>query len=109
MRNFWNSLAVSGTSVLALALMMSAPTPGRAQAAKGGKAATKAVPRLPNGKPDLSGVWDHPRVGDFSKGSQGCAGPTKGCTSVAGSADFPWTAAGKAAFEKEPKFDYGVH
>jgi hypothetical protein len=33
---------------------------------------TRPISRLPNGKPDLSGVWDHPRVGDFTKGARGC-------------------------------------
>ncbi len=41
------------------------------------------VPRLANGKPDLSGVWDHPRVGDMSKDVNGrCAGGTPGCSSI---------------------------
>ena len=69
----------------------------------------KAVPRLPNGKPDLTGVWDHPRVGDFSKDFKGCVGNSPGCSAKAEMAEFPWTAAGKAANEQEPKFDYGVH
>jgi hypothetical protein len=108
MRTLWSFLAVSSASALAVVLMLSAPVPSRAQAGKG-KAATKAVPRLPNGKPDLSGVWDHPRVGDFSKDFQGCVGPTKGCSAKADTPEFPWTAAGKAANDAEPKFDYGVH
>ncbi len=105
MRTLMNSLAVSGASVLALLLTMSAPTPSQAQ----GKAATKAAPRLPNGKPDLTGVWDHPRVGDFSKDFQGCVGNSKGCSAKADTPEMPWTAAGKAANEADPKFDYGVH
>ena len=34
-------------------------------------AQAQPVPRLSNGKPDLSGVWDHPRVGDMSKDVNG--------------------------------------
>ena len=41
------------------------------------------VPRMSNGKPDLSGVWDHPRVGDMSKDVNGrCVGGTPGCSSI---------------------------
>src|ERR1700691_431850 len=39
-----------------------------------------AIPRLPNGKPDLSGIWDKPRVADMSKSSEGeCGSLTQGC------------------------------
>jgi hypothetical protein len=102
--NLFRSLAVSGAGVAALVLMLSAPLPGQTPAAKG-----KAVPRLPNGKPDLTGVWDHPRVGDFSKSFQGCVATTPGCSATAETTEFPWTPAGKAAFESKDKFDYGVH
>ena len=94
--------------------MLWAPAPGQAQgkgkatAPKATSASTKAVPRLPNGKPDLTGVWDHPRVGDFSKDFQGCVATTEGCNAKAENTEFPWTAAGKAANDAE-KFDYGVH
>jgi hypothetical protein len=71
---------------------------------------SKPVPRLPNGKPDLSGVWDHPRVGDVSKDYEGrCAGGTPGCSSKgAKDLDSTLTPSGKAENAK-PKFDYGVH
>src|SRR5271157_4971126 len=40
----------------------------------------QAIPRLPNGKPDLSGIWDKPRVQDVSKSSAGqCGSLTMGC------------------------------
>ena len=98
--------------------MMSAPAPGQAPG-KGKTAApkaatkvsTKAVPRLPNGKPDLTGVWDHPRVGDMAKDVKGkCAGNTPGCSSI-GAKDLEslYTPYAKAENAKEPKFDYGVH
>ncbi len=102
------------TSIFAVAAVLSlAPSPAAAQA-KGGAPAdprqSKPVPRLQNGKPDLSGVWDHPRVGDLSKDVSGrCVGGTMGCSSV-GVKDLtslytPFAAAENA----KPKFDYGVH
>jgi len=103
--HFWNYAVVSSAAVVALALVVFAPAPGQAQAAK----ATKAVPRLQNGKPDLTGVWDHPRVGDFSKDAKGCVATTQGCSAKAENSEFPWTPAGKAANDADPKFDYGVH
>ena len=70
----------------------------------------QSVPRLPNGKPDFSGVWDHPRVSDVSKDYKGrCAGGTDGCSSIgAHDVDSLLTPYGKAENEKT-KFDYGVH
>jgi len=69
--------------------------------------ATKPVPRLPNGKPDFTGVWDHPRVGDISKDVSGkCAGETPGCKNT-GAGELPFTPLGKAENEKKDKFDYG--
>jgi len=73
-------------------------------------AQSKPVPRMANGKPDLSGVWDHPRVADVSKDYDGrCAGATPGCSSKgAKDIDSTLTAYGKTENAK-PKFDYGVH
>jgi hypothetical protein len=92
------------------ALVLSALTPIAADAQGGG-----AIPRLPNGKPDFTGVWDHPRVGDVGRDSNGCAGGTQGCTSktdVVPPGQMPFTAAGKAEKDKNNKpttFDYGAH
>ncbi|HEY6345498.1 MAG TPA: hypothetical protein VIY49_28710 [Bryobacteraceae bacterium] len=71
---------------------------------------SKPVPRLANGKPDLTGVWDHPRVGDVSKDVNGrCVGGTAGCSSIgAHDLDSTLTPFGKAENAKT-KFDYGVH
>src|SRR6266481_2179682 len=67
----------------------------------------KATPRLPNGKPDFTGNWDHPRVGDVSKDVKGrCAGETPGCSSVS-SGDLSFTPLGKTENEKKDKWDYG--
>ncbi len=68
------------------------------------------VPRLSNGKPDLSGVWDHPRVGDMSKNVSGrCVGGTQGCSSIGfKDLDSLLTPYGKAE-NSRAKFDYGVH
>ena len=71
--------------------------------------ASKPAPRLPNGKPDFTGTWDHPRVADVSKDVKGrCAGETPGCSSVS-SGDLAFTPLGKAENEKKDKWDYGAH
>ncbi len=69
----------------------------------------KPIPRFANGKPDFTGVWDHPRVGDISRDVTGrCAGETPGCKN-AGAGDLPFTPLGKQENERKDKFDYGAH
>jgi len=41
-----------------------------------------AIPRLPNGKPDLAGIWDHPRTADLTRATNECGSITKGCKHV---------------------------
>lgn len=66
------------------------------------------IPRLPNGKPDFSGTFDHPRVADVTKPVNGCtSGP--GCVAVTDTPEIPYTPFGAAEDKKEPKFDYGLY
>jgi len=38
-----------------------------------------SIPRLPNGKPDMGGVWDHPRTNDLTRATNECGSIAKGC------------------------------
>src|SRR5690348_10004200 len=101
-----------GSSLIAAAALLAGlcvvSLPAAAQSGAAGQ--NQEVPRLPNGKPDLSGVWDHPRVGDLSKDVNGrCVGNTPGCSSIGfKDLDSLLTPYGKAENAKA-KFDYGVH
>ena len=61
------------------------------------------APRLANGKPDFSGVWDHPYVPDMSRSNARNPALQKGA------GDLPYTADGKAniaAYNPERDGDY---
>jgi len=88
------SLMLVATAALA---MMSIPAAGQGAAAK----TSAAIPRLPDGKPDLSGVWQRPFVDDM----------TKNKANQQGMAELPYTPAGLESWKKydAAKFDYTAH
>lgn len=64
-------------------------------------AQTKSIPRMPDGKPNLNGIWDHPYVPDV----------TKDGANQKGSGDLPFTPSGADNFKNYDvsKFDYTGH
>jgi hypothetical protein len=74
------ALAIAALAIAAVAT--SQDSPPRSAAA----APSKPAPRMPSGKPDLSGVWDRPYVPDM----------TKNARNQRGYAELPFTPAGLA-------------
>jgi hypothetical protein len=77
--------------------LMSVPSAGQSTAAK----ASAGIPRLPDGKPDLSGVWQRPYVPDM----------TKNAANQQGMPELPFTPGGLDNWKKydAAKYDYTAH
>jgi len=84
-----NRFYVSILSIaMALSFLSVTPPPAAGQQ-KAAKAASGPVPRLANGKPDFSGIWQTPRMADVTKDEACCKGVK----------DLPYTAWGKQQWE----------
>lgn len=83
---------MTGTSVrfaILAATLCIAYLPAAAQSANSG------IPRLPNGKPEIGGVWDHPRTPDLARATDQCGSIAAGCKHEP-PASLPFTALGLA-------------
>lgn len=80
MRNLLKHGVIAAFTTLTLAACAGAQS--TSAAAKPESASAGPIPRMPDGKPDLSGVWDHPFVIDMSKDSRSdaCGAEMKGCS-----------------------------
>src|ERR1035438_8019275 len=89
-------LAAIALPVLAQTADPLTPKPGSATAVLSG-----SIPRTADGKPDFSGVWDHPYVPDMARTTKN--GPLM---SQEGPGNLPFTPAAQAAFDKyDPHVD----
>lgn len=90
---FLSSMVVAA----AAAALMSIPASGQSETAK----TSAAIPRLPDGKPDLSGVWQRPYVPDMTKNAAGQQGMP----------ELPFTPWGLDNWKKydAAKYDYTAH
>ncbi len=89
------SFAIPGVVVMALALGSLAPF------AMSGQVSNASIPRMPDGHPNLQGVWQHPYVPDMTKDRE----------NQKGAGALPFTAWGADNFKNYDvsKFDYTGH
>ncbi|HUA21548.1 MAG TPA: hypothetical protein VMB25_22545 [Bryobacteraceae bacterium] len=90
---------LSAAALLALPALV--PLPARAQTGADAKVASGSeIPRMPDGKPDLSGLWDHPFVVDMSKDlmdfqthkpTDKCGAEVTGCSAKGTGGELPMT------------------
>src|ERR1700679_399318 len=64
-------------------------------------AQTKTIPRMPDGKPNFNGIWDHPYVPDVTRDGD----------NQKGARELPFTPSGADNFKNDDvsKFDYTGH
>src|SRR5262249_5918776 len=111
-RNPFLSPTAGGRAVVIVWALLSASVAGQDKPSGG-------IPRMPDGKPDLSGVWDHPFVIDMSKDlvdregkpTNNCGAQYKGCSQKGPGGELPMTAWGWELFKNyDPeKFDPTGH
>src|SRR5262249_27820913 len=100
--HFCRSIAVAALSAGLSCLLVAASAAGQTATPR-----AQNVPRLPNGKPDFNGVWDHPRVQDIRRDVKDCGALTPGCTQK-GSGELSFTAEGNKQWQGE-KIDYTAY
>ncbi len=79
------SAALVAATALSLVSIPAAAQSSESQAAKVASTTAGPIPRTLDGRPDLSGLWDHPFVIDMSKDARNnaCGAEMKGCSQKA--------------------------
>ena len=98
LKSLKSSTRSSILTLLALAPGMLGQTPD-VPTKSGAHVETDGIPRLPNGRPDLNGIWDHPYVPDVARSTK------NGVMSQEGPGSLPYL---PAALEEFKKYDPSV-